>query len=61
MAVHQCANFFNNPRLVHERAVRCIAKYLARISTPMNLIDGKQQLSTGSKSQPIQLEVVVCI
>ena len=25
MAVHQCAHFCNNPRLIHERAIRCIA------------------------------------
>ena len=32
MAVHQCAQFFNSPRFVHERDVRHITKYLT--STP---------------------------
>ena len=37
MSVHQCARFFNNPRLVHEISVRCIAKYLASTSTYVDL------------------------
>eukprot|EP00957_Ditylum_brightwellii_P061553 4671249-Ditylum_brightwellii.AAC.1 len=28
MTVHQCARFYNDPKLSHERAVRQIAKYL---------------------------------
>ena len=32
--------FFNNPRLVQERAVKCIAKDLASTSTYTDLRDG---------------------
>ena len=46
MAVHQYARFFNNPRLVHERAVKSISKYPARKSTYLDLLDVKQQLTT---------------
>ena len=46
MAVHQCARFRNNPRLVHECAVRCIAKYLTSTSKYVDLLDGNPQLST---------------
>jgi len=28
MAVHQCARFFMDPKLSHERAVKCIGRYL---------------------------------
>ena len=39
MAVHQCARFYNNPHLVHERAVRLITKYFASTSTYVDLPD----------------------
>ena len=39
MSIHQCAHFGNNPHLVHERAVRRIAKHLASTSTYVNLPD----------------------
>ena len=45
MAVHQCAQFCNNLRLVHGCAVRRIAKYLASTSTYADLPDVNQQLS----------------
>ena len=38
--------FFNNPHLVHKRAVRYIAKYLVSMSTYVDLPDGNQRLST---------------
>ena len=46
MAVHRCAQFCNNPLLVHERAVRIIAKYLTSTSTYTYLPDGDIRLST---------------
>ena len=46
MAVHQCARFFNNPRLVHKRAVRRIAKYLASTSYYVYFPDVNRWLST---------------
>ena len=45
MAVHQCACFCNNLRLVHERAIRKISKYLASTSTYVDLPDGNFWLS----------------
>ena len=33
MAVHQCARFSNDPRLIHERAVQNIGKYLSDTAT----------------------------
>ena len=38
--------FFNNLWLVHERAIRRIAKYLMRKSTYVGLPDGNRQLIT---------------
>ena len=46
MAIHQCACFCNNPRLVHERAVRRITKYLARTPTHTDLPVGNIQVYT---------------
>ena len=46
MAVHQCALFYNNPCLVHDRAVRRIPKYLASTSTYVDLPNGNQMLTT---------------
>ena len=40
MAVHQCAQFFNNPCLVHELVVRLISKYRVIMSTYVNLLYG---------------------
>ena len=33
MYIHQCIRVCNNPLLVNERAIRCITKYLASMST----------------------------
>ena len=33
MAVHQCARFSNDPRLIHERAVQKIGRYLSETAT----------------------------
>ena len=33
MEVHQCLRFSNYPRLIHERAVRKIGKYLSETAT----------------------------
>ena len=46
MYVHQCAHFCNNPRLVHEHAVRRITNYLLSTSTYLDLPDVNQQLTT---------------
>ena len=46
MAVHQCARFCNNPRLVHKRFVRRITKYLAIMSTYVDLLDRNIWLTT---------------
>ena len=46
MAVHQCACFCNNPRLLHKRAVRLIDKYLASMSTYVDLPYGNIRLTT---------------
>ena len=46
MNIQQCASFFNNTRLVHERAVRQIAKHLTSMSTYVDLRDRKQWLTT---------------
>ena len=45
MAVHQCARFCNNTCIVHERTIRCIAKYLASMSTYVDLPDVNWRLS----------------
>ena len=45
MDVNQRAIFFNNPHLVHKRAVRRIAKYLASTSTYVDLPDDNRRLS----------------
>ena len=46
MDVHQCARFSNDPLLVHECAVRRIARYLAITFTYIDLPDGNRRLST---------------
>ena len=46
MAVHQCEHFFNNPGLVHERAIRRVANYLASTSTSVDLPDVNWRLTT---------------
>ena len=46
MPVHQCARFFNNPRLVQKRAIRRIEKYLVNTSVYVNLPDIKRWLNT---------------
>ena len=46
MAIHQCARFFNNPRLVHELAIRRIEKYLMSMSTYVDLLYINIQLTT---------------
>ena len=33
MVVHQCARFSNDPRLIHERAIRKIGKYFSETDT----------------------------
>ena len=48
MAIHQCAFFCNNPHLVHERAIRLIAKYLASTSTHVDLTNGNCRLTKNS-------------
>ena len=49
MAVHQCARFYNNPHIVHERAVRLITKYLVSTSTYVYLPYGNKLLTTRGK------------
>ena len=39
MAVHQCARFLNNPRLIHERAVKTIANYFSETATRGTIYD----------------------
>ena len=46
MTIHQCAQFFNNPRFVHEHAVRYIANYLASTSLYVYFPDGNRRLTT---------------
>ena len=46
MALHQWAHFCNNPRLLHERNARLIAKYLTSTSTYMDLPDINLWLTT---------------
>ena len=46
MTIHHYAQFFNNPYLVHERAVRHIVNYLAITSTYVDLPDGNLRLTT---------------
>ena len=46
MAVHQCAHFCNNMRLVNERTIRLISKYLTGTSTYVDLSDGNQRFTT---------------
>ena len=46
MAVHQCANFYNNPILVHDHDVGRISKYLASTSTYVDSLDISQRLTT---------------
>ena len=48
MAVRQCERFCNNPRLLHERAVRRNEKYLVSTSTYVDLPDGNRRLTTRS-------------
>ena len=48
MAAHQCAQFCNNLHLVHERAIRRIANYLASKYTYVDLPDENWWLSTYS-------------
>ena len=38
--IYQCALFFNNPRLLHERAIIRIEKYPASMSTYVDLPEG---------------------
>ena len=46
MAVHRSAKYFNNPRLVHKRTIRCITKNLVSKSTYVDLTDSNCLLST---------------
>ena len=46
MDIHQCARFWNIPRILHEHAVRRIVKYLASTSTYADLPNGNWQLTT---------------
>ena len=39
MEVHQCARFSNYPRLIHERAVQKIGKYLSETDTSGKIYD----------------------
>ena len=48
MDVQQCARFWNNPHLLQECAVRYIAKYLASMSTYVDLPDIHWRLTTCS-------------
>ena len=40
MAIHKCALFCNNTRLVHERTIRRIEKYIAITPTYTDFMDG---------------------
>ena len=46
IAVHQCAQSSNDPRLVHERDVIRITNYLSSISTYVEIQGGSHQLYT---------------
>ena len=61
MVVHQCANFFNNPRLVHKRATRHISNYLVITSTHVELPDGNRQVFThGVVYNPYKEKFIEC-
>ena len=61
MTLYQCAHLCNNPRLVHERAVRLIAKYLTSKSTYMDLPDINLWLTTcGVFYKPDIVKVIKC-
>ena len=61
MAIHQCARFCNNSRLVYERSIRRIAKYLASTSTYVDLPDGNLRIITrGVVSSPAIEELIKC-
>ena len=61
MAVHQCECFCNNPRLVQERAVRRISKYLSSTYTYVDLPDGNRRLNThGIVYSPDILKFIDC-
>ena len=46
MVVNQCAQFFNNPRIVNKHSFRRIAKYVVSTFTYMDLPDRNKWLST---------------
>ena len=46
MAVHQCPLFSNNPRLMNERMVMMIEKYMSITYTYMDLSYGTDRVST---------------
>ena len=54
IAVNQCARFFNNSRLFHERSVRHIENYLARTSTYTDLPNRHRRISKIRPSMQLQ-------
>ena len=62
MAVHQCARFFfDNPRILHERSVKSIAKELASTSTYVDLPDKNLRLTTcGIVYRPKIEKIIKC-
>ena len=61
MAVHNCAHFFNNLRLMHKHAVKSIANHLASTSAYVNLPDENWLLSTnGIVYRPGIEKVIEC-
>ena len=61
MAVHQCAQFFKNPHLVHTQAFRHIPKYLASTSTYLDLPDSNHRLYTcGVVYRPDKEKYIKC-
>ena len=51
--------FCNNPRLVHELAVRCITKYLASTSTYVDFLERNRRLTTRGLSYKPDIEKFV--
>ena len=59
MAVHQCARFCNNPRLVHEHAIRQITNYLTSTSNYVYLLYINWHLTTNGVVY--KTDIVKCI
>ena len=61
IVVHKCAQFSNNPQLMHESAERWIGKYLENMFTFMDLLDVTLFLSTrGVLHKPMKEKGVEC-